>query len=121
MIDGFDAWIEPTGSAFQKAAVPTPLFEIGNASSVEVILSHIRVGNWQHSYPGLVAVSQNSLSFCCNSRFRNYWIVYRRRLSEHYSRQRNVVSGRRIDVQCDTDPTSPIRLRSAMQSGTHRN
>ena len=59
MIDGFDSWIEPTGMAFQNAGNVTPLFEV-SAASADVTISHVRVGNWQHSYPGLIVVRQNS-------------------------------------------------------------
>jgi hypothetical protein len=59
MIEGFDSYIAPSGSAFQDATNPTPLFRI-DAGTADVSFSHIHPGDWQGSYPGIVFIQQNS-------------------------------------------------------------
>jgi hypothetical protein len=60
MINGFDSYITPPRSAFQRANSPSPLFQI-DAGTSEVTLSHLQLGNWDaYPYPGIVFVQQNS-------------------------------------------------------------
>ncbi len=59
MIEGFDSYIAPSGSAFQDATNPTPLFRI-DAGTADVSFRHIHPGDWQGSYPGIVFIQQNS-------------------------------------------------------------
>jgi hypothetical protein len=59
MIEGFDSYISPSGSAFQDPTNPTPLFRI-DAGTADVSFHHIHPGNWQGSYAGIVFIQQNS-------------------------------------------------------------
>jgi len=59
MIQGFDSWIQPSGAAFQNPANPTVLFQTSSGVG-DLTISHLRIGNWQNSYPGLIFLQQTS-------------------------------------------------------------